>query len=121
MQQAITPGIGHISKKNPFMPGDAVVHMSSKQRGIVVQVSRDWAKFELLGEKGRNGQPVYRRFSYHKLTLLATQEQLKQGFEMFQKQRQVMEKKANSPFNRLARRITQFFAPKAQAEPQVAG
>lgn len=111
------PGIAH---KNKFRIGDAVVHPPTMQKGLVVHVQHDWVKFESMNTVLPGGKPKICRFNYKKVKLLATSEQIKSGFEQFQKQRVAAAKKANSPLNRLARWVGSRFAPKANQQPQSA-
>lgn len=85
MENQTIPAVAGIAKNNLFRIGDAVAHPSSRQRGIVVDVRHDWVKFEAIGITGYKGKPVYRRFSYRKLVLLATKADIMASYVAQQK------------------------------------
>jgi hypothetical protein len=76
-----------ISKKNPYRPGDAVAHPSSKQRGLVAEVNRDWVRFKVIGVAGPGGTAVFRKFHYSKMVLLATRQQILDGWAELQRKK----------------------------------
>ncbi len=64
------------SKKNPFRVGDAVRHPISGHKGIVKEVSSTIVKFDVFGLALPGGRRMTVRYSWRKLEMVATREQL---------------------------------------------
>lgn len=87
-----------IARKNPFRVGDAVLHPSSQQRGIVKEVSADWIRVHVFGKTLPGGKPYVARYSFRKVALLATREQLFQRAMELKRQQEM----AQTPVGRIA-------------------
>ncbi|RTL04785.1 hypothetical protein EKK58_09705 [Candidatus Dependentiae bacterium] len=95
----------NVAKKNPFRIGDAVVHLPTQQKGLIVDTRHDWVKFEVIGQIGPGGKRKVVRFGYRKLNLLATREQIQQGYRDYMTAMATKAKKANSPWAKFKRAL----------------
>lgn len=95
----------NVAKKNPFRIGDAVVHLPTQQKGLIVDTRHDWVKFEVIGQISPGGKRKVVRFGYRKVNLLATREQVQQGYRNYMISLADKAKKANSPWAKFKRAL----------------
>lgn len=95
----------NLAKKNPFRIGDAVVHLPSQQKGLIIDTRHDWVKFEVIGQIGPGGKRKVVRFGYRKVNLLATREQIQQGYREYMTSMANKAKQANTPWAKFKRAL----------------